>query len=195
MMMRLATALAALTMTAPAAAQTTSDEAAYFQQFDRFCLSTGGDMRRAVAAAEAEGWIVAPQAMLDEAANPDAAEIAIRLSGPADAGPSRLLLSTTPPLEPGGEVRVTACAIEPAPSARLDQARMKALVQAHLGFGSALPTIWAYSGDGPFTDEAPLMSEGMPVISARARTSPIYMLSVGPSSDESVAMALMRVSD
>ena len=81
--------MAAMIMAAPAAAQVPMTTETYFGHVDRFCLAAGGDPALAIAAAEAEGWIAAPQAMVDEIVNPDAPEAVVRLSGPADAAPAR----------------------------------------------------------------------------------------------------------
>ncbi|HWQ85366.1 hypothetical protein [Brevundimonas sp.] len=194
-MIRVAMALAALTTAVPAAAQAPSDSLAYFQQFDRFCLATGGDPARAVAAAEAEGWIAAPQAMVDEAVNPNAPEVAIRLSGPADAAPARLLLSASPPMADRGGLKVRVCAIEPAPGAGLDETRLTALVEARLGFTGAMLPVWVFSGSGPFVDENELILQGREAMAARAATTPIYMLNLVPSGDGGSALALLRMGD
>ena len=86
-------ATAAMIMAAPAAAQAPMNAETYFRHVDRFCLAAVGDPALAIAAAEAEGWIAAPQAMIDEIVNPNAPEAAVRLSGPADAAPARLILT------------------------------------------------------------------------------------------------------
>jgi hypothetical protein len=194
-MIRFALALAAVATALPAAAQAPADAGVYFGQFDRFCLATGGDPARAVAAAEAEGWIAAPQAMVDEAVNPAAPEVAIRLSGSADAAPARLLISASPPMADRNGLKVRACAIEPAPGVSLDEYRLTALVEARLGFTGAMLPVWVFSGAGPFVNESELILEGQEAMAARAAVTPVYMLNLMPSGTGGSALGLLRMGD
>ena len=196
-MIRFALALAAMAMATafPAAAQAPAEARAYFEQFDRFCLATGGDPARALAAAEAEGWIAAPQAMVDEAVNPNAPDVAIRLSAPADAAPARLLVSASPPMTDRGGLKVRACAIEPAPGVNPDEHQLTALIEARLGFTGAMLPVWAFSGTGPFVNEMELILEGMEAMAARAAVTPVFMLNLAPSGDGGAALALLRMGD
>jgi hypothetical protein len=201
-MIRMAMVLAALAIApaAAAAAQTTGAPSsaptqAYFQQFDRFCLSGGGNRDLAIAAAEAEGWIAAPQAMIDAAVNPDAPEVAIRLSGPADAASAQLLLSASPPVPDRGDLKVRVCAIEPAPGSPVDGVQLASLIEARLGFSGAMLPVWLFSGSGPFTDENALILEGQDAMYARAAETPIYMLSITRAESEGSALVLMRMGD
>lgn len=194
-MIRFALALAAVATALPAAAQAPADAGAYFEQFDRFCLATGGDPARAVAAAEAEGWIAAPQAMVDEAVNPDAPEVSIRLSRSADTAPARLLLSASPPMADRGGLKVRACAIEPAPEVSLDEYRLTALVEARLGFTGAMLPVWVFTGSGPFVNESELILEGEEAMAARAAVTPVYMLNLMPSGTGGSALGLLRMGD
>lgn len=176
------TAAAVLMFAAPAKAQTT-DTATYFAQFDRFCLSTGADPAAAVAAAEAEGWIAAPQAMVDEIVNPNAPEVVIRLSGPAEGSPARLIISTSSPQERYGGLRARSCGIEPALAEIHDGGDLAGRIAARLGFVQAGPPIWMFSGEDPFTEQTALMFQGREAATAFAATQPLFMLTLMPRPD------------
>jgi hypothetical protein len=186
-------ATAMIVMATPAAAQVPMSTEAYFQHVDRFCLSTGGDPALATAAAEAEGWLPAPQAMVDEIVNPDAPEVAIRLSEPADAAPARLILTSSPPMTGHEGVKVRVCMVEPAPASAIEEAALSALVEARVGLAAAILPVWAFSGTGPYTDRTDLMLGGMEAMAAHAATEPVYMLNLMPTDDGTPALGLLRI--
>ena len=187
-------ATAALLMAAPAAAQVPMTTETYFGHVDRFCLGAGGDPALAIAAAEAEGWIAAPQAMVDEIVNPEAPEAAVRLSGPADAAPARLILTSSPPMAGHDGVKVRVCMVEPAPASAIDEAALSALVETRLGLAAAILPVWAFSGTGPYVDRTELMLGGMEAMAAHAATEPVYMLNLMPTEDGTPALGLLRLS-
>lgn len=184
---------AAMAVAAPAVAQVPMSTETYFQHVDRFCLGTGGDPALAAAAAEAAGWLPAPQAMVDEIVNPDASEAVVRLSGPADAAPARLILTTSPPMAGQGGVKVRVCVVEPAPASAIDEAALSALVEARLGLAAAILPVWAFSGTGPYTDRTDLMLGGMEAMAVHAATEPVYMLNLMPTDDGTPALGLLRL--
>lgn len=186
-------ATAMIVMATPAAAQVPMSTAIYFQHVDRFCLSTGGDPALATAAAEGEGWLPAPQAMVDEIVNPNAPEAAVRLSGPADGAPARLILTSSPPMAGHDGVKVKVCMVEPAPASAIDEAALSALVEARLGLAAAILPVWAFSGTGPYTDRTELMLGGMEAMAAHAATEPVYMLNLMPTDDGTPALGLLRI--
>ena len=180
-------------MAGPAAAQVPMTTEAYFQHIDRFCLDTGGDPALATAAAEAVGWIAAPQAMVDEIVNPNAPEAVVRLSGPADAAPARLILTSSPPMAGHEGVKVRVCMVEPAPASAIEEAALTALVEARLGLAAAILPVWAFSGTGPYVDRTELMLGGMEAMAAHAATEPVYMLNLMPTDDGTPALGLLRI--
>ena len=182
-----------MALAASAVAQVPMSTETYFQHVDRFCLETGGDPARAAAAAEAEGWIAAPQAMVDEIVNPNAPEAAVRLSGPADGAPARLILTSSPPMAGHDGVKVTVCLVEPAPASAIDEAALTALVEARLGLAAAILPVWAFSGTGPYLDQTELMLGGMEAMSTHAATEPVYMLNLMPADDGTPALGLLRI--
>ena len=186
-------ATAMIVMAAPAAAQVPMSTETYFQHVDRFCLSTGGDPALATAAAEAEGWLPAPQAMVDEIVNPDAPQVAIRLSEPADAAPARLILTSSPPMAGHDGVKVRVCMVEPAPASAIEEAALSALVEARVGLPAAILPVWAFSGSGPYIDRTELMLGGMEAMVAHAATEPVYMLNLMPTDDGTPALGLLRI--
>lgn len=185
-------ATAMIVMAAPAAAQVPMSTETYFQHVDRFCLNTGGDPALATAAAEAEGWLPAPQAMVDEIVNPNAPEAAVRLSGP-DGAPARLILTSSPPMAGHDGVKVRVCMVEPAPASAIDEAALSALVEARVGLPAAILPVWAFSGSGPYTDRTELMLGGMEAMAAHAATEPVYMLNLMPADDGTPALGLLRI--
>ena len=186
-------ATAMIVMAAPAAAQVPMSTETYFQHVDRFCLSTGGDPALATAAAEAEGWLPAPQAMVDEIVNPDAPQVAIRLSEPADAAPARLILTSSPPMAGHDGVKVRVCMVEPAPASAIEEAALSALVEARVGLPAAILPVWAFSGSDPYIDRTELMLGGMEAMAAHAATEPVYMLNLMPTDDGTPALGLLRI--
>ena len=188
-------ATAAMVMAAPAAAQAPMNTETYFRHIDRFCLAAGGDPALAIAAAEAEGWIAAPQAMVDEIVNPDAPEAVVRLSGPADAAPARLILTSSPPMAGRGDMKVRVCMVEPAPASAIDEAALTALVETRLGLAAAILPVWAFSGTGPYTDQTELMLGGMGRHGLHAATEPVYMLNLMPTDDGTPALGLLRLGE
>ena len=188
-------ATAAMAVATPAAAQVPMTTETYFQHVDRFCLAGGGDPALAIAAAEAEGWIAAPQAMIDEILNPNAPEAAVRLSGPADAAPARLILTSSPPMAGHDGVKVRVCMVEPAPASAIDEAALTALVETRLGLAAAILPVWAFSGTGPYTDQTELMLGGMEAMAAHAATEPVYMLNLMPTDDGTPALGLLRLGE
>lgn len=186
---RLFAAIAVLTGMTAAPVQAQDAEADYFALFDRFCVATGGDMGKAIAAAEAEGWIAAPDAMVAEMRNPNAPEAAIRLSAAPDAAPMRLLLSVSPASPERHDTRVGACAVEPAAGSALDSEHLVRLTSARLGIEQAFLPTWLYSGEGPFADESELMLGEPGAMYARAAETPLHMVNLmdGPG------LALLRM--
>ena len=185
--------MAAMVLAAPAAAQVPMNTATYFRHVDRFCLATGGDPVRAAAAAEAEGWGPAPRAMIDEIVNPDAPEAVVRLSGPADAAPARLILTASPPMADRGGLKIRTCVVEPAPGSSIDEAELSALVEARLGLAAAILPVWTFSGTGPYVDRTELMLGGMEAMAAHAAADPLYMLNLLPAQDGTPSLALLRM--
>lgn len=182
-MFRLIAAAAVLAAASPSAAQDGPAQAdptdAYFALFDRFCITTGGDPEAAVAAAEADGWIAAPQAMVDEIRNPRAPDVVVWLAGPAETSPDRLIVSTSPAAPDRRNLRFTACAVVPGEGAEgPDRGRLPAMAQRRLGLEQIMMPVWLYTGSGPFTDESALMMEGNEAMDARAVETPLYMLSL-----------------
>lgn len=182
-----------MAMAVPAVAQVPMSTETYFQHVDRFCLGTGGDPALAVAAAEAEGWLPAPQAMVDEIMNPNAPEVAVWLSEPVDAAPARLILTTSPAMADRGGLKVRVCMVEPAPASAIDEAGLSALVEARLGLAAAILPVWAFSGTGPYTDRTELMLGGMEAMAGHAATEPVYMLNLMPADDGTPALGLLRI--
>lgn len=199
-MKRFAAAMAALSLGWPAgeaaARAPSADVASYFTAFDQLCLATGGRRDEVLAAAEALGWVPAPQAMVDEAVSPEAPEVHIRLATPIESPdaplPARLLLSSSPADETGGGRQVHACGVEPAAGEAMDGAALAGLVEARIGlpaFPSPSP-LWVFSGDGPYVDEMALLLEENGPYEA-ARTRPVYMLNMTGRSD-AAGLVLLR---
>lgn len=72
----LATALALCLVPLAAKAQTAED---LIQQFETYCIKTQGDRDTALRALEADGWMVAPQVLIDQL-GPDYGDAEIRIS-------------------------------------------------------------------------------------------------------------------
>lgn len=180
-------------MAQDAAAPSATDQ--YFADVDRFCLATGGDWDLALAAAEAAGWTPAPEAMVAALVNPDAPEIAMRLSpttGP-DQPQAQLLLSVSPPMDEGGVI-VRACAVVAEPQAQIDASTLVELASARIGVeaGRAPYPVWVYSGTGPYVSELDLVMSGGNAMFEAAAERPIFMLTLTRGAPGQVNLALLR---
>lgn len=163
-----------MALAGPANAQDAT-AAAYFERFDRYCIATGGDPELAGAAAQADGWIAAPQSMIDDIVNPDAPEAAVWLSGPVDTDPIELGVSASPEIEGYAGIKVRTCSV--VPRIAYDHAELGALVETRLGMSSPVG-IWPYSGTGPFADESQVAIGGTEAMAIRAQTTPFFMLNL-----------------
>lgn len=187
----------ALAVFSPVMAQEATPSATdqYFADVDRFCVATGGDWDLALAAAEAAGWTPAPEAMVAALVNPDAPEIAVRLSpttGP-DQPQAQLLLSVSPPMDEGGVI-VRACAVVAEPQAQIDASTLVELASARIGVeaGRAPYPVWVYSGTGPYVSELDLVMSGGNAMFEAAAERPIFMLTLTRGAPGQVNLALLR---
>lgn len=187
----------ALAVFSPVMAQEATPSATdqYFADVDRFCVATGGDWDLALAAAEAAGWTPAPEAMVAALVNPDAPEIAVRLSpttGP-DQPQAQLLLSVSPPMDEGGVI-VRACAVVAESQAQIDASTLVELASARLDVepGRAPYPVWVYSGTGPYVSELDLVMSGGNAMFEAAAERPIFMLTLTRGAPGQVNLALLR---
>jgi hypothetical protein len=168
----------------------------YFADVERFCVATGGDWDLALAAAEAAGWTPAPAAVVAALVNPDAPQIAMRLSpttGP-DQPQAQLMLSVSPPMEDADGVVVRACAVVAEPDARIDVSSLVELATARIGVepGRAPQPVWVYSGTGPYVSELDLVMSGGNAMFEAAAQRPIFMLTVTRGAPGQANLALLR---
>lgn len=189
--------IVAAALAAPALAQEAapSPTQRYFSDMERFCLATGGDRDQALSAAEAAGWTAAPEAMVAAMVNPDAPEIAVRLSpttGP-DQPQAQLMLSVSPPMPETGVV-VRVCAVVAEPDAEIDAGNLVELATARLGVepGNAPQPVWIYSGTGPYVSELDLAMSGSNAMFETAAERPIYMLTLTRGAPGQANLALLR---
>lgn len=199
-MKRIVFGLLALLAAGPAMAQDvqpTPTEVRFIGLFDRFCLSNGGRMAAALAAADAEGWVPTTPSFLEP--TPGAPVMAGRMSHalvPGGPQPVVLVMSSSP--EGPGQVHV--CSVD---AHNMETVRLNAVVEMladRLGIEPVRPrsgpsaAMWVFSGTGPFADETRLMAgnPGLEVLSTQER--PIYMLSVQMDGPQP-AILYFRVGD
>lgn len=173
----------------------------YFADFDRLCLSTGGRRDETLAVADASGWAPAPQALVDRFTSSSSPEVHLRFSSSLrEDDPQRALLTVLPsrPELSSSERTFDTCVVERAVPDQIDGSRLKELVDEKLSVFSASTsgpvTTWAFSGAGPFEDEAAVLAQGMDAVFDKGRAGPIFLLRLSVERGHSF-LSLSRIGE